>query len=129
MHANGLNVSQLAGVIKSKIGYDLVRCDSEDPRMINELRMKGVNAIAAGARVKGRGAVSQSTRWLASKHMIVDKRCRGLINELSSLKWKEDKYGDPLPEIDEESKRRKHGTDAVRYGLEPLIGMARAKAY
>lgn len=90
----------------------LVICDCEDPKSIQELRNFGVNAIGAK---KGKGSVNFGIQWLKRQTIIVDVHCQNAKNELQQYKWKEDKSGNVL---DEPVDRMNHLIDALRYAYE-----------
>lgn len=104
----------LAAEIKKIIGTQFVVCDSAEPKSIRELKKHGVNALAAR---KGPDSVEFGIQWLQQQKIVIDVHCQNAKNEFQTYKWKEDKFGNPLPvPVD----RDNHLIDAIRYGTEDL---------
>ena len=116
-------LDRLAEAAREIAGGAVVRCDSAEPRMIDELRVRGVRA--AGAR-KGPGSVAHGLRWLqdAGEIVIDPAACPNAAREFAGYAYPPDGRGGYLPEYPD---RDNHLIDAVRYALEPLIGRRRAK--
>jgi phage terminase large subunit len=118
----GLTNDVLAEEIKSKIGDDMIKCDSAEPKSIAELRMYGVNA--KGAR-KGKDSVVFGIQWLKQQTLVIDKRCINTKNELQQYKWKEDKDGNAIRQpVD----KMNHIIDAMRYAYEDDAIIRQAQA-
>lgn len=110
-----LDNEQLANSIRPRMpAYALVKCDSAEPKSIAELNKYSINAIPA---LKGPDSVLHGIKWLQGYEIIVDPKCKGLIEELGLYRWKVDKYGNPL-EIPED--KNNHRIDALRYGSDDL---------
>ena len=72
------------------------RCiaDSAEPKSIKDWQQAGYNM--AGAK-KGPDSVKEQISWLNRGKWFVDpEACPGLVSEISTYKWKEDKDGNPL---------------------------------
>lgn len=113
----------LADAIKQRAGREIVRCDSADPRMINELRLRGVNALGVK---KGPGSVEHGMRWLQDlSGIIIDPtRTPNAAKEFSAYEYTQDKNGAFLPDFPD---RDNHLIDGSRYAMENLIGFRVAK--
>ena len=100
-----------------------MHCDSADPRMIAELRDRGVNAV--GAR-KGPGSVREGIRWLQelSEIVIDPAKCPNAAREFSSYEYERDTYGNFRADCPD---KNNHLIDAARYALEDLIRRRHAK--
>ena len=103
---------------------ETVRCDSADPRMIAELRRRGVQAIGAK---KGPGSVAHGMRWLqeAARIVIDPARCPNAAREFSAYAYRPDGRGGFLSEYPD---RDNHLIDAARYALEPVIACREARS-
>lgn len=112
LYETGLTNDILADEVKKRIGRQLVRCDSAEPKSIAELCQYGVNAM--GAR-KGKDSVEHGIQWLQQQHIVIDSRCVAARNEFIQYKWKEDKNGRPMRQPVE---RDDHIIDATRYAYE-----------
>ena len=115
-------LDRLAEEVAARAGGGLVTCDSADPRMIAELRRRGVKAT--GAR-KGPGSVERGLRWLQElgKIVIDPARCPRAAREFSAYEYLRDREGDYLAACPD---RDNHTIDAARYALEDLIGQRSA---
>ena len=111
-YERGLTNQMLAVETIKLIGDDLVTCDSSEPKSIQELREKGVNAIGAK---KGKDSVNFGVQWLQGLTIIIDAKCVNAKREFSTYHWKKDKDGNALRiPVDKDN----HLIDAVRYGTE-----------
>ncbi len=90
-----------------------VACDSADPRMIAELRARGVCAVAAR---KGPDSVLHGVRFLQSlREIVIDPTvCPCAAREFSLCEYRRD-GDDVLPELPD---RDNHTLDAARYAIE-----------
>ena len=109
-------VERLAEEVLKRAEGAVVRCDSADPRIIRELRERGVNAIAVK---KGAGSVESGVRWLQELGGIeIDPgRCPNAAREFSQYEYRLDSNGNPIAELPD---RDNHLIDALRYAVEPL---------
>ena len=108
---------RLAEEVKKRAGNETVHCDSADPRMIQELRLRGVNAVGAK---KGPGSVRQGIRFLQELgEIIIDPaRCPNAAREFSAYEYESDGFGNFRPDCPD---KNNHLIDAARYALEDLI--------
>lgn len=91
------------------------RCtaDSAEPKSIKDWQNSGYNIAPAK---KGPDSVKQQISWLNRGEWIIDPvQCPGLASETKSLKWKEDRDGNPL---DEPVKFKDDAIAACRYAIE-----------
>ena len=105
-------------------GREPVRCDSAEPRMIQALRERGVQAVGVK---KGPGSVAHGIRWLqALGGIVIDPaRCPEAAREFSGYAYPPDGRGGFRGEYPD---RDNHTIDAVRYALEPLIHAKTARS-
>lgn len=108
---------RLAGEVLRLAGSETVHCDSADPRMIQELRLRGVNAVGAK---KGPGSVRQGIRFLQELgEIIIDPaRCPNAAREFSGYEYERDGLGGFRADCPDKDN---HLIDAVRYALEDVI--------
>lgn len=116
-------VDTLAQRVKGLCGREVVRCDSEDPRMIAELQRRGINAVGVK---KGPGSVDHGMRWLQELgEIVVDPaRTPNIAREFSAYEYAQDKNGNFLPDYPD---RDNHTIDSGRYALEPVIGQKKMR--
>lgn len=108
---------RLAEEVASRAWGETVHCDSADPRMIQELRSRGVAAV--GAR-KGPGSVREGIRWLQELGEIVidPARCPNAAREFAGYEYEPDGLGGFRSDCPD---RDNHLIDAARYALEDHI--------
>lgn len=112
------NIDTLAEKVSALAGREIVRCDSADPRMIAELKRRGITAV--GVR-KGAGSVEHGMRWLEDLGAIVadPRRTPNIAREFQKYEYLQDKNGNFLPAYPDKDN---HCIDSSRYALEPEIG-------
>ena len=111
-YERGLTNQLLAVETINLIENDLIVCDSSEPKSIQELREKGVNAIGAK---KGKDSVNFGVQWLQGLTIIINAKCVNAKREFSTYHWKKDRDGNALRiPVDKDN----HLIDAVRYGTE-----------
>jgi len=100
-----------------------ITADSAEPRSNDELAQRGL--IVTGAK-KGPGSVEHGLRWLQDLAAIVidPARCPEAAKEFSAYEYEPDKRGGFKAVYPD---RDNHTIDAVRYGLEPVIGRRTAR--
>lgn len=110
---NGLTDEEMMQCIrKNEYDGELIIADSAEPKSIKYYAQNGFRI--QGAK-KGKGSLEFGYKWLMRVNIIVDIKCKDLINELTIHKWKEDKNGKALPVPED---RNNHWLDALRYGNE-----------
>lgn len=123
-YGSGNSTDRLANEVRQRNDNRIVYCDSADPRMISELRTRGINAIGVK---KGPGSVEHGMRWLQNLGQIVidPKRTPNIAREFSAYEYESDKNGDFLPAFPDKDN---HTIDATRYALEQIMVQAKVKA-
>lgn len=111
-YLKGLTTSQIYELNKMHAGQNLIVADSAEPRLIDELRARGNNIVAAK---KGQGSVSAGLLSMLDYKIIVDPNSHNLMNELRNYIW-----------LDGRSKividAYNHCIDAMRYAFTYLKG-------
>lgn len=100
-----------------------VTADSANPRPINEMQQRGLYVIGAK---KPPGSVEHGIRWLQDRaEIVIDPGlCPNAAREFSGHEYEQDRYGTFKAAF---QKHNDHTIDAVRYGLEDLIGFKTAR--
>lgn len=108
---------RLAAEVRRRAQGEYVHCDSADPRMIQELRNRGVAALGVK---KGAGSVREGIRYLQdlSEIVIDPARCPNAAREFSAYEYESDGMGNFRADCPD---RNNHLIDAARYALEDLI--------
>ena len=110
-------IDTLAEKIKLLCGREVVWCDSEDARTIEELRRRGLNTIGVK---KGPGSVRAGIKWLQNlAGIVVDPvRTPNIAREFSAYEYMQDRNGNFLPDVPDKDN---HTIDSGRYALSQLI--------
>jgi phage terminase large subunit len=106
----GLNTSQIYGKNKFECGLDLIICDNSEPRLINELKVLGLNIKPT---IKKKGSILSGIALMQDYEIIVDRNSHGIIREINNYVWK-DKGEVPVDKFN-------HYIDAIRYAMMYLI--------
>ena len=117
--ANRMKNIETGSVLLDKYGltrYDVVTCDSAEPKSISDYRSYGINARGAE---KGKDSVRYGMKWLQSliKIVIDPIRCPETAKEFSKYEYELTKDGEPTSVYPDANN---HSIDAVRYGLEQV---------
>jgi len=102
----GLNTGQLYEYNKQYSNRELIVADSAEPRLISELRQRGLNIIEAE---KGAGSVTAGISLMSEYSIVIDPESKNLIKEFNNYSWIE-KTNKSIPED-----KWNHGIDAARY--------------
>lgn len=107
----------LADMIRYK-GYakEIIRCDSSEPKSIDELKYFGI--FNARKAEKGKGSIKQGIGRLKDYKIIVHPSCENTVIELNNYVWKKDKDTDRL--LNEPIDEFNHLMDALRYATEGI---------
>ena len=106
----GLSTSQIYMKNKSECGLDLIICDNSEPRLINELKVLGLNIKPT---IKKKGSILSGIALMQDYEIIVDRNSHGIIREINNYVWK-DKGEVPIDKFN-------HYIDAIRYAMMYLI--------
>lgn len=109
-----MTTNDIYNMVKSKnmLGASITG-DSAEPRLISELRTKGMKRLHKS--VKGKGSVMHGISFLQDFKIYIHPTCEHTIEEFNTYTFKQDKEGNWLNEpIDENN----HVIDALRYSME-----------
>ena len=106
----------LAQRVRAAARGGIVTCDSADPRMIDELKRRGVSAIPAR---KGPDSVEHGMRWLQElSEIIIDPgRCPNTAQEFKAYEYERDRDGNFISRYPDANN---HTIDATRYAMESV---------
>ena len=85
----------------------LIIADSAEPRLIDELRVKGLNIEGT---IKGAGSVTAGIALMQDYELIVSPDSINIIKELNNYVWNDKKTSTPIDDYN-------HALDAVRYSV------------
>ncbi len=107
LYKPNLTTSQIHQVNEKVAGTSLIVADSAEPRLIKELKQKGLNIIPA---VKGQGSVTHGITILQDYDLVISPDSQELIKELNNYCWLERKSNTPIDD-------HNHALDAIRYAV------------
>lgn len=101
-----LTATMIAKKNYQECGMSLIVCDSAEPRLIQELKRKGLNLRPA---VKKQGSILSGISLMRDFKIIVDPTSENIIKEFNNYVWHE-KGEKPIDDFN-------HNCDAIRYAL------------
>jgi phage terminase large subunit len=107
-----LTTTQIAELNRTHCGSSLIIADSAEPRLISEVRSKGINIKPVS---KYPGSIVTGIMLMQDYQLIVTKESINLIKELNHYTWLEKKSNTPIDKYN-------HIIDAVRYVIMEAIG-------
>jgi phage terminase large subunit len=87
--------------------HDMIIADSAEPRLISDLRNKGLNIHQCE---KGQGSVQAGITAMQDYQIVVSERSSNIRKELSNYVWNDKKAGIPVDAFN-------HAIDAIRYAI------------
>lgn len=112
LQMNNAGVDLLANKIKSKIDISKsIIADCAEPRLITDLRTKGVKNITPVK--KGAGSVLSGIKIMQDYRIIVDSDSTNIGAELNNYVWSDKKNGVPVDAYN-------HWIDAIRYRVSTM---------
>ena len=106
----GLSTTQLYELNRRYAGNVLTVMDNSEPRLLSELKSKGINLIPT---VKRKGSILAGISLMQDHQIIIDNDSVNLIREFNNYTWK---LNGAIP-ID----KFNHGIDASRYAIQYLL--------
>ena len=105
LYRNGLGTTELAEIILNRVGKKLIIADSAEPRLISDLKFKGVNIKA----VK-KGTIESGITTMQDFEIVVDINSNNIAKELNNYVY-----------LDKGSKLYlddfNHAIDGIRYNV------------
>jgi len=107
VHKQGLTTSELAQLNQQFAGRDLIVGDNSEPRLIAELKARGLNIVPT---IKGADSVKYGISLIQDYDLIIEENSVNLIKELNNYCWLEKKSETPIDKWN-------HCLDAMRYAI------------
>jgi phage terminase large subunit len=115
LYETGLTNQDIAGRLKAQgLKHEIVKCDSAEPKSIEELRKAGINAKPSQ---KGPDSVNFGIQKLQNFKIIYAPECVNFAHEIKNYCWAKDSQGKSTDRPDHEFS---HLMDALRYGTADL---------
>jgi phage terminase large subunit len=113
IYQRGLLNKDSAELVKPIARNEYVRCDSSEPKSVQEYISYEVKAIPAK---KGAGSIESGIKKIqAFSKVVIHPSCKNVADEFKNYQWKRDKNGQALAEP---ASGFDHAIDALRYALE-----------
>ena len=96
IYQTGLLNKDSAPLVKEAAGNEIVRCDSAEPKSVQDFIQHGIKAISVK---KGPGSIESGVKFLQSfDHIYIHPSCPNTYDEFCNYQWRVDKNGDQMPE-------------------------------
>jgi phage terminase large subunit len=102
-----LTTTEIINENKRYCGNNLIIGDNAEPRLIHEIKSKGLNIVEA---VKGAGSISAGIALLQDYELIISPDSTNVVKELNNYCWLEKKSNTPIDDYN-------HALDAIRYAV------------
>ena len=106
-----LTTSEIGQLLERYVGKGLIIADSAEPRLIEELKQKGLNILGTQ---KGAGSVVEGITLIQDYELIIDPNSTNLIKELNNYAWSDRKSQTPID-------AHNHGADGFRYACSYIL--------
>jgi len=105
--------------INKKINHKKIKiiADCEDPSTIQLFRKSGFLIIGCK---KNKNSVQDSINWLKNRDIIIDSKCKNIIEEISSYMYKKDNKTNIIYDTPD-NKCQDHSLDSLRYSIENFV--------
>ena len=108
VYQSGMNTSETYKSVKlNATNSDLVIADSAEPRLIDELKHKGLNIRPT---IKGPDSVRAGIKRLQDYKLVVTPDSNNIVKELNNYVWHDKKSDTPIDNFN-------HAIDAIRYAF------------
>jgi len=111
LYEAGLTTSEIYDSIKHTVGNKEIIGDNSEPRLIEELKRKGVNIKPC---VKGAGSIGEGIKILQDYKLVVTPSSINIAKELNNYCWSDRKSDTPVDMYN-------HCIDAVRYRVSHIL--------
>lgn len=102
-----------SSVVKKGFNKYRIIGDCAEPRLIKELKLKGLKIEAAK---KGSDSILHGILWLQSRNIVISDKCVNTLTEFQNYTWQKDKKTEEY--INKPIDDFNHCIDAIRYGCE-----------
>ena len=107
MNEQHATTNDIYNYIRGIVGRSEVIADNSEPRLIEELKRKGINIKEC---VKGAGSVAEGIKLIQNYQLIIDPKSTNIIKELNNYIWSDRKANSPVDMYN-------HTIDAFRYAI------------
>lgn len=105
LYKEGLTTTEIYNIICNQVGRNKIIADNAEPRLIEELKRKGLNIEPC---VKGAGSVAEGITLLQDYKLIISPNSVNIIKELNNYVWNDKRSGQAIDMYN-------HSLDGIRY--------------
>lgn len=105
LYKEGLTTTEIYNIICNQVGRNKIIADNAEPRLIEELKRKGLNIEPC---VKGAGSVAEGITLLQDYKLIISPNSTNIIKELNNYVWSDKRSGQAVDMYN-------HSLDGIRY--------------
>lgn len=105
LYKEGLTTTEIYNIICNQVGRNKIIADNAEPRLIEELKRKGLNIEPC---VKGAGSVAEGIMLLQDYKLIISPNSTNIIKELNNYVWSDKRSGQAVDMYN-------HSLDGIRY--------------
>jgi phage terminase large subunit len=106
----GMSTSNIFEMCRRIAGKQLIVCDNSEPRLISELKTKGLNITPT---IKRKGSILTGIALMQDYNIVIDKESINTIKEFNNYAWK---LKGSIPQDN-----WNHSVDASRYAIQYLL--------
>lgn len=106
----GMSTSNIFEMCRRIAGKQLIVCDNGEPRLISELKTKGLNITPT---IKRKGSILTGIALMQDYNIVIDKESINTIKEFNNYAWK---LKGSIPQDN-----WNHSVDASRYAIQYLL--------
>lgn len=105
LYKEGLTTTEIYNIIVKQVARKQIIADNAEPRLIEELKRKGLNIIPC---VKGAGSIAEGITLMQDYKIVVSPNSTNIVKELNNYIWNDKKSGVPIDFYN-------HSLDGIRY--------------
>lgn len=105
LYKEGLTTTEIYNIISSQVSRNEIIADNAEPRLIEELKRKGLNIKPC---VKGAGSIAEGITLMQDYKLVVSPNSTNIVKELNNYIWSDKKSGQAVDMYN-------HSLDGIRY--------------
>lgn len=105
LYKEGLTTTEIYNIISSQVSRNEIIADNAEPRLIEELKRKGLNIKPC---VKGAGSIAEGITLIQDYKLVVSPNSTNIVKELNNYIWSDKKSGQAVDMYN-------HSLDGIRY--------------
>ena len=119
LYESGLTTTDIYNRIKDEVSNKEIVADNSEPRLIEELKRKGLNIKPC---IKGAGSIAEGILLMKDYKIVISERSTNIIKEFNNYIWSDKKSNTPVDMYN-------HAIDGIRYYVTHLLKKPNIKKY